>query len=29
LALEKEDYEFASEVRDVIKSKEIVVGNSN
>jgi hypothetical protein len=29
LALEKEDYEFASEVRDAIKSKEIVVGNPN
>jgi hypothetical protein len=29
LALEKEDYEFASKVRDAIKSKEIVVGNPN
>jgi hypothetical protein len=29
LALEKEDYEFATKVRDVIKSKEIVVGNPN
>ena len=29
LALEKEDFEFATEVRDVIKSKEIVVSNSN
>jgi hypothetical protein len=29
LALEKEDYEFASKVRDSIKSKEIVVGNPN
>ena len=29
LALEKEDYEFATEVRDAIKSKEIVVGNPN
>jgi protein-arginine kinase activator protein McsA len=27
LALEKEDYEFATEVRDAIKSKEIIVIN--
>jgi hypothetical protein len=29
LALQKEDYEFATEVRDAIKSKEIVVVNPN
>ena len=28
LALEREDYEFATKVRDIIKSKELV-GNSN